>query len=62
MLLAFSGCSPKHSLTIVNDLWGLNGLQKTRRLGAIQWAYTFGQAHLDSRNKLAEAWTQKQRK
>jgi hypothetical protein len=53
MLLAFSGCSPEHSLEITNQVWGLNGVKRKVRLAIIRKAYELGMARLESRKKLA---------
>ncbi len=54
MLLAFSGCSPAHSLEIVDQAWGLNGVRRKVRLAVIRKAYELGEAHQGSRKRLAD--------
>ncbi len=57
MLLAFSGCTPEHSATIVNTIWGLNTLKPEVRFTAIKAAYNYGSVHSEKRNELAELFT-----
>ncbi|MEO5968666.1 MAG: hypothetical protein ABIQ95_01960 [Bdellovibrionia bacterium] len=56
MILAFSGCSPSHSLEIVDQTWGLNHVKRKVRLAVIQKAYQLGQDRKDSRKRLSEAF------
>lgn len=42
MLLSFSGCSSKNSLTIVNKLWGKNGVKPEVRQAIIEEGYKLG--------------------
>ena len=43
MILAFSGCSPAHSLEIVNHLWGLNGVKYEVRNAIAEAGYELGE-------------------
>ncbi len=52
MILAFSGCSSEHALSIVNRIWGLNGVLPEVRLAIIQAARDFGDSRPDLRAKL----------
>ncbi|HLE00069.1 MAG TPA: hypothetical protein VJB59_07410 [Bdellovibrionota bacterium] len=52
MILAFSGCSSEHALTIANRIWGLNGVLPEVRLAIIQAARDFGDSRPDLRAKL----------
>jgi hypothetical protein len=54
MLLAFSGCTPEHSLEIVNQAWALNGVKRKVRLAVIRKAYALGAEHQESRKKFSE--------
>jgi hypothetical protein len=56
MILAFSGCSPVHSLEIANQIWGLNGVKRKVRLAIIQKAHELGQIRKESRKRLSEAF------
>lgn len=42
MLLSFSGCSSKNSLTIVNKLWGANGVKPEVRQAIIEEGFSLG--------------------
>ncbi len=52
MLLAYSGCTPEHSLEIVNTLWKLNGVPAKNRLSAIKAGYDLGNAETQGREAL----------
>jgi hypothetical protein len=54
MFLAFSGCSPANSYSIVNRLWGEHGVGKMRRR-AIQMAYDYGSGRPEDRARLQRA-------
>lgn len=54
MLLAYSGCSPQNSATIVNELWGLNGVKPEVRKEIIQAAYVKGSQQSDFRQRMQE--------
>lgn len=55
MMLAFSGCTPDHANTIVNKVWGLNGLKPDVRLEAIKAAYNYGNQNETERSKFVES-------
>lgn len=56
MILSFSGCSPAHSLEIVDQTWGLNHVKRKVRLAIIEKAYQLGQTRKESRKRLSEAF------
>jgi hypothetical protein len=58
MLLAYSGCSPEHSLEITNQIWGLNGVRRKVRLAVIRKAYELGSEQFESRKRLAELFSE----
>lgn len=52
MLLSFSGCSSKNSLTIVNKLWGKNGVKPEVRQAIIEEGYKLGNEDLEARLRM----------
>ncbi len=56
MMLAYSGCKPERASTIVNTLWGLNGVKPEVRLAIIREAKSIGDTDPGSRNSLQEAF------
>ena len=57
MLLAFSGCTPEHSLEIVNHIWGQNGVSDETRLTLIQEGATHGKTRPESREHFRELFS-----
>ncbi len=57
MLLAFSGCTPEQSATIVNTVWSLNKVPADLRLEIIQRAFDLGVKNPDVREVLQQAFT-----
>jgi hypothetical protein len=55
MLLALSGCSAKHSLAIVNHIWGKNGVPNDKRLAIIQVAEKYRMKHKKTSNRMRRA-------
>ncbi|HAR43332.1 MAG TPA: hypothetical protein DCS07_12000 [Bdellovibrionales bacterium] len=54
MLLTFSGCSPESAEQIVNQLWGLNGVDVKVRLAILNEAFELGNEHPDLRARLQD--------
>jgi hypothetical protein len=44
-MLAYSGCSPEHATTIVNGVWGENGIEPQMRITIATWAHALGASH-----------------
>jgi hypothetical protein len=57
MILAFSGCSPRHATEIANNIWGLNGVPYFMRLSVSQAGYDLGKAHPKEREALAKKFS-----
>lgn len=55
MLLGFSGCSPKKALTIVNKLWGKNGVKPEVRQAIIAEGYKLGNEDPEARLRMQKA-------
>ncbi len=58
MVLAYSGCTPLHAVTIANGLWGLNGVPFESRLALAQHGYDLGSANPEARLKMAQAFSE----
>ncbi|AZZ36367.1 hypothetical protein CIK05_06030 [Bdellovibrio sp. qaytius] len=56
MMLAFSGCSPQNAATIVNTVWGLNGVDAATRLAIIAEGQKLGDADPEARARLQQAF------
>ena len=56
MMLAFSGCSPQNAATIVNTVWGLNGVSADVRLSIINEGKKLGDADPEGRAQLQHAF------
>jgi len=54
MLLSFAGCAPTDAATIVNTVWGLNGLNPDVRNEAIKAAYEYGNQNPNERTRFAD--------
>lgn len=54
MFLSYAGCTPEHSVLIVNALWGENGIKPESRRAVAQVAYDLGKSHPEQRRKLQE--------
>lgn len=52
MLLAFSGCSPTNAATIVNTVWGLNGVKPEVRLAIINEGKKLGDEDPEARLRI----------
>lgn len=59
MILAFSGCSPKNAQTIVDQLWGLNGVAYEVRQAIIQSGYELGNRYPEARLKIQNLFSMK---
>lgn len=55
MLLAFSGCSSNNALTIVNKLWGKNGVKPEVRQAIIEAGYQLGNEDPEARLRMQKA-------
>lgn len=55
MLLSFSGCTSKNSLTIVNKLWGANGVKPEVRQAIIEEGYKLGNEDPEARLRMQKA-------
>lgn len=55
MLLGFSGCSSKNALTIVNKLWGKNGVKPEVRQAIIEEGYKLGNEDPKARLRMQKA-------
>lgn len=55
MLLGFSGCSSKNALTIVNKLWGKNGVKPEVRQAIIEEGYKLGSEDPQARLRMQKA-------
>jgi hypothetical protein len=53
MLLAFTGCTPEHSVEIADRLWGLNGVPYETRLAVAKRGFEMGAERPVSRERLA---------
>ncbi len=53
MILSFSGCTPEHSVALVNHYWGLNGVPLATRLAIAQKGYEMGARRPASRLKMS---------
>lgn len=56
MLLAYSGCSPQNAATIVNTIWGLNGVKADVRLAIIAEGKKLGDADPEARVRMQQAF------
>ncbi len=56
MLLAFSGCSPQNAATIVNKVWGLNGVKPEVRLAIINEGKLLGDEDPEARDRMQKAF------
>lgn len=56
MMLAFSGCSPQNAATIVNTIWGLNGVKADVRLSIITEGKKLGDADPEARARMQQAF------
>lgn len=56
MLLAYSGCSPENAATIVNTIWGLNGVKAAVRLSIINEGKKLGNADPEARVRMQQAF------
>lgn len=56
MMLAYSGCSVNNAATIVNTIWGLNGVGKDTRLAIINEGKKFGDADPEGRRRLQQSF------
>lgn len=56
MMLAFSGCSPQNAATIVNNIWGLNGVKPEVRLSIINEGKKLGDADPEARYRMQQAF------
>lgn len=52
MFLSFAGCTPEHSVALVESVWGKNFVAQAKRLALAQKAYEMGQARPESRREL----------
>lgn len=57
MILAYSGCSPETSAELVNETWGLNGVDPDVRLALIREAYEWGEQDPETSRKLRDAFS-----
>lgn len=56
MMLAYSGCSPQNAATIVNKVWGLNGVKAEVRLAIITEGKKLGDADPEARRQMQAAF------
>lgn len=56
MLLSYSGCSPQNAYTIVNTLWGLNGVKEATRLAIIAEGKKMGDEDPEARRRMQQAF------
>ena len=52
MLLAYTGCTPKHALDIANYFWGSHGVSDETRTAVIGEGYELGKSHASHSAKL----------
>ncbi|MEO5969156.1 MAG: hypothetical protein ABIQ95_04450 [Bdellovibrionia bacterium] len=57
MILAFSGCTPTHSVEIVDRLWGLNGVKYEVRASIAEAGFDLGEIYGEERKKFQKLFS-----